>query len=134
MERISKFSNLIAAVILGVSLVGAAWIFRSEPAPVEAAYNFLDGGKAVRSDLCGAAGDAILTGEGLMRAGKPFKEIKESVARDFHDRWNQAFDKRFERAFDEILPPGTDEPTPAQRLRYADAFHAIGTGLKVKVR
>lgn len=126
---------LAAAVVLASGLIGTALIVRSghPDAPVPA-FNFLDGGKATRADLCTAAGDAVLTGEAQMRAGKPFADIKAAVAKDFRDRWNAAFDKRFEAGLDEILPPDSKEPTPDQRTRYADAFHGIGVGLKERVR
>jgi hypothetical protein len=82
---------------------------------------------SVAASLKAAAADA-------RDPSKPWPEVKESHLKRVRAAIEGDFDQRFYDRLNAIIPDGTDQPTPEQRGRFADALDEIAAGQAEAVR
>jgi hypothetical protein len=114
-------AGLVAFVVLG-----------GRPAPGPSTFDFRGAGVTLKGELAKAVAATIRQAASELQGDDPIDQIKQRTALAFQKASGAAFDDALADGLDQIIPPGTTNPTALQRGQYAEAFLQAAEGLEAK--
>jgi hypothetical protein len=114
-------AGLVAFVVLG-----------GRPTPGPTSFDFKQAGVTLRGELAKAVAVTLRQAASELQGNDPIDAIKQRTAVAFQKASGEAFDAAMADGLDQIIPPGTTNPTALARAQYAEAFQAAAEGLDAK--
>lgn len=124
---------LVSGQLLTLALIGglvAFVVLGGRPAPAPSSYDFKQAGVDLRGALAKAVASTIRQAATELQGNDPIDQIKQRTAQAFQAASGAAFDDAMADGLDQIIAPGTTNPTALQRAQYAEAFQAAAEGLE----